>query len=284
MAKIALVTDSTTNIPKELSKGFDIHVVPSVIIWGSETLRDGVDIQPSEFYKRLATSKETPTTSQPTPAAFKEKFEELASKGFTDILGLFVSSKFSGTLASAEQAKAMVSGVNIAIVDGRSASMGTGWPVLEAAKAAKAGKSIEECVKIAESTRNNTGVMLMVDTLEFLHRGGRIGGAQRFLGTALNLKPILEVQEGSLEAVERVRTKSKALDRMVELLVERVAGRTPVRLAVLHANAAEDAKTLLAEGSKRVSPIETALADVSPAVGTHTGPGTLGFAFMAGVK
>jgi DegV family protein with EDD domain len=178
----------------------------------------------------------------------------------------------------------MVSGVNIAIVDGKSASMGTGWPLLEAAKAAKDGKSLAECVKVVEAAREQTGVMLMVDTLEFLHRGGRIGGASRFLGTALNLKPILEVVHGKLEAVERVRTKAKALDRMVELLAEKVGDRKPVRLAVLHANAAEDAKALLEQGAKRVGAQETAVSDVSPAVGTHTGPGTLGFAFLAGAK
>ncbi|HLE73571.1 MAG TPA: DegV family protein [Anaerolineales bacterium] len=284
MAKIALVTDSTTNIPKELSKGHDIHVVPSVIIWGAETLRDGVDIQPDEFYKRLATSKEKPTTSQPTPAAFKEKFEELGGSGFTDIVCSFVSSKFSGTLTSAEQAKGMVTGVNIHIIDGRSASLGTGWPLLEAAKAIKAGKSAEDCVKIIESALTHTGVMLYVDTLEYLHRGGRIGGASRFMGTALSVKPILEVQDGALEATERVRTKSKALERIVELLAERVAGRTPLHLGVLHANAAEDAKALMAEASKRLSPAESTLTEVSPAVGVHIGPGVVGFAFMAGYK
>ncbi len=284
MAKIAFLTDSTTYIPKELSKGFDIHVVPSVVIWGGETLRDGFDIQPTEFYKRLATSKETPTTSQPTPQAFLEKFEELKSKGYTDALGVYVSKKFSSTIDSADAAKEQVSGINIVNIDGHSASMGTGWPLLQAARAAKVGASMNECVKIAENTREHCGIMLMVDTLEFLHRGGRIGGGARFLGTALNLKPILEVQDGALEAVERVRTKTKALDRLVELLVDRIAGRTPVHLAVLHANAEEDAKKLLEEGSQRVNPIETALADVSPAVGTHTGPGTLGFVFMAGVK
>jgi DegV family protein with EDD domain len=284
MAKIALVTDSTTNIPSALNKGFEVHVVPSVVIWGSETLRDGFDITPTEFYKRLASSKDMPTTSQPTPAAFAEKFEELKLKGYTDVLGVYVSAKFSGTLASAETAKQQVSGINIANIDGRSASMGTGWPLLEAGKAAKEGKSLADCVKVAEQTREHCGIMLLVDTLEFLHRGGRIGGGARFLGTALNLKPILEVQEGALEAVERVRTKGKAMDRMVDLLVERVGGRTPVHLAVLHANAEDEAKKLLEEGSKRVNPVETALADVSPAVGTHTGPGTLGFVYMAGVK
>ncbi len=283
MAKIAIVTDSTTYIPKELSKGHEIHVVPALIIWGDQEMYDGVDIQPKEFYERLAASTKSPTTSQPTPAAFKEKFEELGKKGF-DVLGIFVSSAFSGTIASALQGKEMASGVKVEVIDGRSASMGTGWPLLEAAKAAKAGKSLAECVKIAEAARDNTGVMLMVDTLEFLHRGGRIGGAQRFLGTALNMKPILEVVEGKLEPVERVRTKGKAVKRMVDLAEERIAGRSPVRIAVLHANAQADAEALLAELKERFKPLEAAITDVSPAVGTHTGPGTLGVAFLAGTK
>ncbi len=284
MAKIALLTDSTTYIPKELSKGFDIFVVPSVVIWGAEELRDGFDIQPKEFYERLAKSKENPTTSQPTPAAFIEMFENLKSKGFTDVVCSFVSAKLSGTIASAEIAKTQTSGIDITIVDGGLASMGTGWPILEAAKAIKKGKSAAECIKIIENGRDHAGVLLLVDTLEFLHRGGRIGGGARFLGTALNLKPILEVVNGALEGVERVRTKGKAMERLVEIMVERVGGRKPVRLAVLHANAPEAAKELLEVGSKRVNPIETTLTDVSPAVGTHTGPGTLGFAYMAGVE
>jgi len=284
MAKVALVTDSTTNLPKELSKGYDIYVVPSLVIWAGEELRDGVDIQPTDFYKRLVGAAEMPSTSQPSPAAFKDMFEKLKGEGFTDVLCLCVSAKLSGTIASAEQAKALVSGINIEVVDGRSASMGTGWPLLEAAKAAKAGKALKECVEIAKKAGEYTGVLLMVGTLEFLHRGGRIGGGARFLGTALNLKPILEIQDGKLEAVERVRTQSKALDRLVELAGERIAGRTPVQLGVLHANAPEDAKALLEQASKKFNPAQTALADVSPAVGTHTGPGTLGIAFMAGYK
>jgi len=123
-----------------------------------------------------------------------------------------------------------------------------------------------------------------VDTLEFLHRGGRIGGGARFLGTALNLKPILEVQEGRLEPRERVRTKAKALARILDLVEERIGGRTPLHLAVVHANAEADAKALLDEAKTRFKPATTALSAVSPSVGTHTGPGTLGVAFMAGYK
>jgi DegV family protein with EDD domain len=283
MAKVALVTDSTTYIPKELLKGVDIHIVPSVVIWGTEELRDGVDIQPEEFYTRLSGAKEMPTTSQPTPAAFQEKYEQLVSKGQKDIISMHVSGKLSGTLASAQAAKSLVPKANIEVIDGMQASMGTGWPLLKMAEAANAGKSLKECVEIAKRCRDNSGVLLMVNTLEFLHRGGRIGGASRFLGTALNLKPILEVQDGALEPLDRVRTKSKAMARLVDLLEERVAGRSPVRVAAIHANAPDDVKELLDMAQKRLHPIQAVVADVSPAVGTHTGPGTLGFAYMAGI-
>lgn len=284
MSKVALVTDSTTYIPKELLKGTDIHIVPSVVIWSGEELRDGFDIQPEEFYSRLADAKEMPTTSQPTPAAFQEKYEELVSKGQKDIISMHVSAKLSGTLTSAEAAKALVPKANIEIIDGMSASMGTGWPLLKVAEAANAGKSLKECAEIAKRCRDQSGVLLMVDTLEFLHRGGRIGGASRFLGTALNLKPVLEVQDGALEPLDRVRTKSKAMARLVELLEERTTGRTPLRVAAIHANAPDDVKALLDMVIQRLHPIQSAIADVSPAVGTHTGPGTLGLAYMAGIE
>ena len=283
MAKVALVTDSTTYMPKELAKNIDLTVVPSIVIWGSEELRGGVDRQPAAFYERLAGATEMPTTSQPTPSDFKDAYEKLVAKGYTDILSMHVSAKLSGTLASAEQGAAMVSGANIEVMDGKMASMGTGWPLLQAAKAAKEGKSLSEIADIARKARDNSGVFLLVDTLEFLHRGGRIGGAQRFLGTALNLKPILEVVDGMLEPVERVRTKSKAMARVVEVMQERIGDRSPVRVASIHANAPEEAKKLKALVDEAISPKESVITDVSPAVGTHTGPGTLGLAYMAGI-
>ena len=284
MANVAIITDSTTYLPKDLSAGLDIHIVPTVVIWNGEELRDGVDIQPGAFYERLAKADTMPSTSQPSPAAFKDMYEKLIKDGHKDILGLFVSAKLSGTIASANQAKDMVSGATIEVMDGYSASMGTGWALLEAARAAKAGKSLQECAEIAKKAGEHSGLLLVVDTLEFLHRGGRIGGAQRFVGTALNLKPILEVQDGRLEPVERVRTKSKALARILELVEERIGGRTPLKLAVVHANAEADAQALLEQAVTRLKPEQTAISAVSPSVGTHTGPGTLGVAFMAGYK
>ena len=283
MANIAFVTDSTTYIPDGLLGKTKIDVVPTVVIWSGEELKDGVDIQPSEFYKRLSTAKEMPTTSQPTPASFKDVYEKIVASGTRNILSMHVSTKLSGTVASAVQAAQMVPKANVTIIDGYSASMGTGWPLLEGIKAAEAGKSIEEVEKIIRAAMKNAGVLLMVDTLEFLHRGGRIGGASRFLGTALNLKPILEVQDGAVEPLERVRTKKKAMDRLISIVEERAAGRTPLMIAALHANAEGEAEKLLEAAKKRLNPAKAVITEVSPSVGTHTGPGTLGLCYMAGI-
>lgn len=282
MSKVALVTDSTTHLPAEIMRPYPIWEVPIMIIWGSEELRDGVDIQADEFYARLRLSSKSPGTSQPSPPAFQEVFSRLLSEGY-DILGVFISSKFSGTYASAQQAQAMLPGAKIEIIDSLTGSMGTGWPVLSAARAALAGASLAECKALVERALKHTGILLMVDDLQYLHRGGRIGGAQRFLGTALKLKPILEVVESGFIGLERVRTRQKALGRLVELLEERIAGRTPVRLAALHASTIESAEQLMQAASKRIHTVETLLADVSPGVGVHLGPGCAGYAFMAGI-
>jgi DegV family protein with EDD domain len=138
-------------------------------------------------------------------------------------------------------------------------------------------------VKLAQEAAKHTGVFFAVDTLEFLHRGGRIGGGRRFLGTMLNIKPILEVRDGAVEAVESVRTRSKSLSRIIELVGERISGRTPVRLATLHANAAEDAQIVLKEANAKFNAVESIFSEVSPVVGTHAGPGTVGLAYMAGM-
>jgi len=282
MARVAIVTDSTAYIPQDWVKKYDLSVVPLFVLWSGEELKDGVDIYPTEFYKRLEEAEEMPTTSQPTPAEFHKIYQKLAEQG-RDILSIHISSKLSGTVDSAIQAKAMLPEANIEVFDSLSASMETGWHVLAAAKAAMKGASLAECKAMAEKAQANTGILFMVDTLEFLHRGGRIGGAQRFLGTALNFKPILEIQDGAIEALERVRTKRKALDRLMELIEERIDGREPVYLSAIHANAAETAEEVLEQLAARVKPVETAITEVSPAIGTHVGPGAVVLSYMAGV-
>jgi len=154
---------------------------------------------------------------------------------------------------------------------------------MQAARAAQQGASLAECQQAAERVKQNSGVYFVVDTLEFLHRGGRIGGAQALLGTALNIKPLLELRDGRIESVEKIRTKTKAIERMVELATERMAGRAPIRLAAVHTNAEAEAQAMLEAASARMKPIETFLASVSPVIGVHTGPGVVGLAFMGGL-
>jgi DegV family protein with EDD domain len=282
MAKVSIVTDSTAYIPKDDVDKFQIRVIPLNLHWGEETFLDGVDIQPEEFYNRLKQSNIIPTTSQPTPAAFKDVFESLL-EGDHEIINILISSKLSGTVDSAIQAKSFFTDAPIEIVDSQSAAMAMGFQVLAVARAAADGASLAECRSLAEKAIAHTGVVFAVDTLEFLHRGGRIGGGARFLGTALKMKPILELKEGRVESVERVRTRKKSLDRLVELVVERVGGRTPVRLAALNAAAPDDARWLMEQISQRLNPTEMVFSEVSPVIGTHAGPGTVAISYMAGM-
>ena len=284
MSKVAIVTDSTAYIPPDLLKQYNITVAPQVLIWGDETFQDGVDIQPDDFYRRLETAKVMPTTSQVSPATMKTIFEKLVAEGY-DVLGIFLSAKLSGTMQSAIQARDMLANAadKIVFVDSYTTAMAMGFHVLTAARLAQSGAGLDECRKLAEEARKHTGVYFVVDTLEFLRRGGRIGGAQALLGSALNIKPLLALEDGRIESVEKIRTKGKALDRLVEIVVEKVAGRTPVRIATLHANAEAEARAVLEAATARLDPVEKFLTSVSPVIGTHAGPGTVGLAYMAGM-
>ena len=283
MTKIALVTDSTSYIPADLVQRYHITVTPQVLIWGPETFQDGVDIQPDEFYTRLKTATIMPSTSQATVATFVKIFQGLLDEGY-QILAMLVSERLSGTINSASQARlALPAGAPIEIVDSQSTAMALGFQVLSVARALEQGADLTDAVALAHKATAHTGVVLTVDTLEFLHRGGRIGGGSRFLGTLLNFKPILELRDGRIEAVERVRTRGKSLSRLVDLVEAQIGGRTPVRLAALHANAEADARGVLEEACSRLKVEESLLSIVSPVVGTHAGPGTVGLAYMAGM-
>jgi len=285
MPKIAIVTDSTAYIPADLVQKHNLTVTPQVLIWGEETFEDGVDIQPDEFYARLKTSKAMPTTSQVSIATMKSTFERLLDEGYDHVLAILLSAKLSGTIQSAIQAKDMMdsAGEKVTFVDSNSTAMALGFQVLSVARAVEDGANLKDAIALAEKAREHTGVYFAVDTLEFLHRGGRIGGAKRFLGTALNVKPVLAVLDGRVEAVEQIRTKKKAIDRVFELVAEQTKGKSPIHLATLHAAAEDEAKELLKKASKELDAIESILTSVSPVVGTHAGPGTVGLAYMAGM-
>ena len=281
MSKVAIVADSGTYLPSEYVKQYNIRVAPLMVIWGDEELRDGVDITPAAFYERLSKADVMPTTTQPTPADFEKIYQELLDEG-KDVLSILISNKLSGTVSSAEQAKMCFPGENIVIVDSLTTSLATAWAIIMAARVAEQGGSLEECQAMAQKCLEQSDLFFLVDTLEFLHRGGRIGGASRFLGTALNFKPILYVSDGRVEPLERVRTKNKALERLLEIAEERTNGKKPVRVGILHANDAKGAEDLRARVEARLSPVETIVSGVSPAIGTHVGPGTLGIAILVG--
>jgi len=284
MSNVAVVTDSTAYLPPDLVEKYNLTVVPQVLIWGDETLLDGVDILPDEFYKRLATSRIMPTTSQVAIVTMKAAFEKPLAEG-CDVLGIFLSAKLSGTMQSAIQAREMLPAAadKIAIVDSNSTAMAMGFHVLTVARAAREGANLAECRKLAEKCQQYTGVFFVVKTLEFLHRGGRIGGAQALMGAALNIKPLLELRDGRIEPIEKIRTRRKALDRLITLVSRQVEGRTPIRLAAFHANAEAEARSLLETATAKLNPVETVFTCVSPAIGVHAGPGTVGLAYMAGI-
>jgi DegV family protein with EDD domain len=282
--KVAIVTDSTAYLPAEQIQQLNITVTPLSVIWGEQVQRDGVDILPNEFYERLTHSKVMPTTSQVTPAVMHSAFQSLLEQGY-DVLGVFISSKISGTVQSAIQAVDMLSkgADKVVILDSLATTMALGMPVITTARAAQAGANLAECQKLAQHACENSGVLFLVETLEFLRRGGRIGGAQALLGTVLNIKPILELRDGRIEPADKVRTRQKAIQRVVELASERIQSRTPVRLAVTHANAEADAAAVLKVAQAELSPIETFTSSLSPVIGTHAGPGTVALNYMYGI-
>jgi|WetSurMetagenome_2_1015567.scaffolds.fasta_scaffold39928_3 DegV family protein with EDD domain len=285
MSKVAVVTDSTAYIPSGLIRGLCIQSLPLQVIWGDHIFLDGVDIHPDEFYTRLATAKTMPTTSQVTPVLFRDLYARLLDEGY-DIFSIHISAKLSGTQDSAVQAREYFPGSKIEIFDSESTSMAMGFQALSVARAASQGATLKECAAIAEKARANTDVYFVVSTLEFLRRGGRIGGAAAFLGTALNLKPILKLQEGKIEAVEKIRTMSKALDRLEEIMEKRLAGKQTISLAAIHAKAPQEAQALLDRLKNKfgvTNITDAVLTEVSPVIGSHTGPGTVGIAFMAGL-
>jgi DegV family protein with EDD domain len=276
--RVAVVTDSTCDLPWELVEKYGIHVVPQILIMGDKTWQDGVDIHPPAFYELLRTSPDFPASSQPSVISFQELFTQL-SREVEGIVAVLVSDELSGTLNSARMATESLPEVPIELIDTRSVSMQLGFIVLAAARAAAAGGDLTTVASVARSLIGRAHVYFVVDTLEYLHRGGRIGAAARLFGTALNLKPVLEIRDGIVQPVTRVRTRRKALEKVQELLRAELAEGDPVRMAVLQVAAPEEAARLREELEARFHPIEMIETECGPVIGTHAGPGTVGVAF-----
>jgi len=278
MPDIALVTDSTSNLPESFINRHQIKTAHLVLIWGEKTLRDGIDITGEEFYKQLKTAEVMPTTSQPTVSEFIDIYKPLVQAG-KKVLSIHISDKLSGTIHSAQQARHTFSEGEIAIVDSEMADVAAGLQVMAAAQAIESGMSFDELVPFAERIKERAGAIFAVDTLEFLHRGGRIGGAKKFFGTALNIKPILHLVEGKIEALKQVRTKKLAHAQLLEEIGQRLDGKTGIHLVIMHSDAKEDADTMLELVMEKFSPKEAWIQQINPVIGAHTGPGTVGIAY-----
>ncbi|HOT24829.1 MAG: DegV family protein [Chloroflexi bacterium] len=279
--KVAIVTDSTGAFPASMIEELKLSIVPLNIHWDGTNYVDFVDITPAEFYKKLASSKTLPTTSQPSAAAFADVFEKLLSQDY-DILTLPLSSRLSGTYYSAMMAAAQFPTGRIEILDTLFASVPLSAIVIKAARAALKGATLLECSNIAKDVASRTKVYFAVETLEYLHKGGRINTAAAFLGTALNLKPILELKDGVIIPVERVRTSRKAHQRLLELAEQTVGPHGKIEfLGLVSADAREAVEELREEAHKRFQIEEELVTDLSAVLGCHVGNGTIGLSFLA---
>ena len=282
MNRVIIATDSSAYLPKEYVDQFQIPVLPLTVNWEGKSYFDGIDIQAEEFYQQLAQSKNMATTSQVTVGQFLEVFGKLMDAG-KQVLYLGISTGISATTNSAFQARAELGNPeNLIVFDSRIVSMALSLMVVEVARAAEKGASLKECYELAQDAIGRIGVYFTVDSLEYLHRGGRINSAKRLLGSALNLKPIMEIRDGKIELVESVISRKKALNRMVDLIEKGVNGRTPVRLGPFHALAFDDMVAMENIAKERLNPVEIIRSEVSPVIGSHVGPGTVSMAYMVG--
>lgn len=271
---VKIVTDSTADIPEELAAELEITIVPCNVHFGLETYRDGLDLSKEEFYARLKTSSTLPTTSAPAAGLFEATYRELAREA-DQILSIHLASALSAIYNSACLGAEAVSDVEIVLIDSGQASMGLGWLAIAAARAAQEGQSLDQIVALVKDTMPRVRLFAALDTLEYLQKGGRVGKAVAILGTLLNIKPLIEVKDSAVLPLERVRTRRRSIQRLIELVAE----LGPLEeMAVLHSDAPQEARRL-AEEISLLHPLERILiAEVGVIIGTHAGPNGLGVA------
>jgi DegV family protein with EDD domain len=282
MAKVKIITDSTAYLPQQYVDQYGIEVLPLTLNWDGNSYLDGVDIKADEFYIQLKDSNSLPTTNAISIHSYTECIQKLLDQDF-EVLILPISSGISASYFSAVKAVESFNGRPVDIIDTRLVSMALSFMVLAAARAAEQGVSLAEVKQVAVDSYKHIGVYFTVATLKYLHKGGRIGSAKRLLGSALSIKPILQIRDGKIEASGSAVTRKKALDRIIKLVGDGINGQTPVRISVFHALDLDTAHVLIERCQKEFNPVEMILSEVSPVVGAHVGPGTVSIAWMAGM-
>jgi DegV family protein with EDD domain len=272
---VAIVTDSAANVPPEVARDLNIRIVPIQLRFGPDVYRDGVDLVGSDFYDRLVGEDRVASTSAPSPGDFLEAYEQAGSD---EVLCVTLASAVSVAHREAELAAERFDG-RVEVVDSRSATMGEGFVVIEGARAARDGSSLDEAAARARDVASRARVFGTIETFEFLRRSGRVNKLQAYAATMLDIKPVFRLREGEIGPVARPRTRTRALARIVEETLKEVGGR-PVHLAAFHARAEDDAKELVRRIEAETATVETFIVDSTPAIGAHTGPGLVGVAFF----
>lgn len=270
---IKIVTDSTADVPKALLEHYDIRVAPINIQFGQETYCEGINIDRPTFFRKL--EGRIPTSSQPSPGQFAEVYKALVAQGHS-ILTIVVTSKHSGTYDSALLAKSMLPDADIEVFDSLSISMGTGYQVLAAARAAEEGKNMAQILQLLDGIRSRTHLYFTPATLKYLQRSGRVGKLSGALASLLRVKPIIKTEDGVLEAFEKVRSRAKSLDRLVELTAQAAGTTEPVKLAVIHAQAQDEAEALGTRLKQTFNCDEMHVVDLACSLTVHGGPGIIG--------
>lgn len=274
---IRIATDSTCDLPPGYFQELGIITVPINIQFGTETYEDGVTIDRDTFYDKIEELGTLPTTSQPSVGQFAHHFRGLKESGVTDVVSLHVTAKLSGTYQSAQMAQEMMaSELRVHPFDSASGSIALGFMVIEASRMARAGSTVSQILARMETIRERTNLVLTLKDLRFAQMSGRVGRLQSSLASLLNVKPIVRLEDGMLDVSEKVRSQKKAIERMIEIVAERVGTSAPVNLAVVHARVPEQGRQLLDKAKDIFNCKETFLADLTTSLVVHFGPGTLG--------
>lgn len=275
---IRILTDSSADLPAGLQDNPIVDIIPLKVVTTDRTYLDRVDLTTEEFLHLLQTSDVLPTTSQPSAGEFVAKYTEMLDGGATEILSIHISSKLSGTISSAHAAQAELPEVPITVFDSLSTSAGIGLLVQQAVKALEEGQSLPEVLRLLESMRDALTIGFVVDTLEYLQKGGRIGKASALMGSILNVKPVLALVNGEIVPLDKARSKRKGLERAMNYIGEKIGGSTPMVAAVLHLAAREEAESVLNAMREQFDCADSYVAELSPVIGTHVGPGVIGIA------
>ncbi|MFD2679297.1 DegV family protein [Bacillus seohaeanensis] len=273
--KTAIVTDSTAYIPQELRDSLNIYMIPLSVIIGGETYQEEVDITASQFYEEVRSQDKLPTTSQPPIGQFVELFEKL-SKEYDAVISIHLSSGISGTYQGAVQAGDMVNGIDVHTFDSEISCMVQGFYAIEAAKLANEGKDVKEIMTALHDKKTTTRAYFMVDDLSHLQRGGRLSSAQAFIGSLLQVKPLLHFVDKVIVPFEKIRTRKKALKRIENMLEEDVKKGYFLQASIIHANREEEAKQWKAELEAKFPEVEFTISYFGPVIGTHLGEGSMG--------